>query len=222
MDITWHGQACFSFKGKSTTVAIDPFADIGLKEPKLEANILLISHSHFDHSNVKAVSGPPGQGGGKDVPYVVDTPGEYESQGVMIEGIPTYHDDQEGAERGPNTVYSFRLDGIHLVHLGDLGHKLSEEVVERIGDVDVLFVPVGGHFTIDAKTAAEVVKQLQPRETVPMHYQVPGLNVKELAPVDKFLKEVGAKVKKLDKKTWKLKPADLPEEDSEVVVFPDP
>ncbi|MSU75953.1 MBL fold metallo-hydrolase [Patescibacteria group bacterium] len=213
MDITWHGHACFSLKGKSATIAIDPFSKIGLKDPKLEANILLISHDHFDHSNAGAVSGDP---------YVVDVPGEYESQGVMIEGIPTFHDDKDGAERGPNTVFSFRLDGIHFVHLGDLGHKLSEEVIERIGDVDVLFIPVGGHFTIDAKGAAEVVKQLQPRETVPMHYQVPGLNLKELASVDKFLKEVGAKVKKLDKKTWKLKPADLPEEDSEVVVFPNP
>lgn len=213
MDITWHGQSFFSLKGKAATVAIDPFADIGLKEPKLEANLLLISHDHFDHANAKAVSGDP---------YVIDIPGEYESQGVMVEGIPTYHDDKEGADRGTNIVFSFNVDGFHFVHLGDLGHALSDEAVEKLGDVDVLFIPVGGHFTIDAKGAANVVKQLQPRVTVPMHYQVPGLKLKELAPVDKFLKEVGAKVKKLEKKTWKLKPADLPEEDSEVVVFPNP
>lgn len=213
MDITWHGQACFSLKGKSATVAVDPFGDIGLKEPKIVADILLISHDHFDHANRKAVTGDP---------YVVDLPGEYESHGVMIEGLPTFHDDTEGADRGRNIVFSFVIDGIHFVHLGDLGHTLSDQAVERIGDVDVLFIPVGGYFTIDAKKAAEVVKQLQPRLTVPMHYQVPGLTVKELAPVDGFLKEVGAKVITLDKRTWKLKPADLPEEDSRVVTFPNP
>lgn len=218
MDITWHGQSCFSLKGKAASVAVDPFADIGLKDPKLQADILLISHDHFDHSNRKAVSAPPG---GSD-PYVIDLPGEYEAHGVMIEGLPTFHDDKEGADRGRNIVYSFRLDGVHFVHLGDLGHALSDEVVEKLGDIDVLFIPAGGHFTIDAKQAAGVVKQLQPRLTVPMHYQVPGLKVKELDSVDAFLKEVGAKVISLDKKTWKLKPADLPEEDSRVVVFPNP
>lgn len=217
MDITWYGQSCFLVKGKGVTVAIDPFADIGLKEPKLEADVLLVSHDHFDHANLAAVSGKDG-----GTPYVADTPGEYESGGVMIEGIPTHHDDKQGADRGRNTVFSFRLDDMHLVHLGDLGHVLSEDTVERIGDVDVLFVPVGGHFTIDAKAAAEVVKQLQPRVTVPMHYQVPKLKLKELAGVDKFLKETGGKVQKLDKKTFKLKPSDLPENESLVVVFPDP
>lgn len=217
MDITWYGQSCFLVKGKGAAVAIDPFADIGLREPKLEADVLLVSHDHFDHANVSAVSGRAAAG-----PYVVDTSGEYEAGGVMIEGIPTYHDDKQGADRGRNTAYSFRVDGLHLVHLGDLGHVLDEDTVERIGDVDVLFVPVGGHFTIDAKAAAEVVKLLQPRITVPMHYQVPKLKIKELAPVDPFLKEVGGKVRKLEKKTFKLKAADLPENESLVVVFPNP
>ena len=114
MDITWYGQSCFLVKGKSAVVATDPFADIGLKEPKLEADILLVSHDHFDHANVSAVSGR----GDGDGPYVVDVPGEYEAKGVMIEGIPTFHDDKQGADRGRNTVFSFRLDGLHFVHLG--------------------------------------------------------------------------------------------------------
>ncbi len=213
MDITWHGHSCFTVKDKHVAVAIDPFTDIGLKDPALTADILLVSHDHFDHANTAAVAGDP---------YVVDTPGEYESHGVMIEGIPTFHDAKQGAERGRNTIFSFRIGGTHLVHLGDLGHTLGEDTVERLGDVDILFVPVGGHFTIDAKAAAEVVKRVQPRITIPMHYQVPKLKVKELKPVDAFLKEVGGKVRKLDQKLFKLKPADLPEDDSLVVVFPNP
>lgn len=213
MDITWHGHSCFTIKGKDVTVAIDPFKDIGLKEPKLSADILLLSHDHFDHSNRGAVSGEP---------QVIDLPGEYEYRGVMIEGVPTYHDDQQGAERGRNTVFVFTIDGVHCVHLGDLGHQLDESAVERIGDIDVLFVPVGGHFTITAKGAAEAVKQLQPRVTIPMHYQVPGLSLKELAGVDAFIKEMGVKPVNLDKATWKLKPSDLPTDESEVRVFPNP
>jgi len=214
MDVTWHGQSCFTVKGAGATIAIDPFADIGLKEPKLSADILLLSHDHADHNNRSAVSGDP---------EVIDMPGEYEYRGVMIEGLPTFHDGQQGAERGRNVVYSFTVDGTQLVHLGDLGHKLDNETVERLGDVDVLFIPVGGHFTIDAKAAAEVVKQLQPRVTVPMHYKVPGLKLPaELAEVGDFIKQIGAKEIKLEKSTWKFKPSELPDDESHVVVFPDP
>ena len=213
MDVTWHGHACFSIKSKDVTIAIDPFKDIGLKEPKLSADILLLSHDHFDHSNAAAVSGDP---------EIIDLPGEFEYREVMIEGIPTYHDDKQGAERGRNTVFSFTFEGVHLVHLGDLGHALDEQTVERIGDVDVLFVPVGGIFTITAKQAAEVVKQLQPRVTIPMHYLVPGLKLDKLSKVDDFIKEMGVKPVALEKPTWKFKQADLPTEEAQVRVFPNP
>lgn len=214
MDVTWHGQACFTVKGAGATIAIDPFADIGLKEPKLSADILLVSHDHADHNNHSIVSGEP---------EVIDMPGEYEYRGVMIEGLPTYHDDQQGAERGRNIVYAFTIDEIQFVHVGDLGHKLDNQTVERLGDVDVLMIPVGGHYTIDAKAAAEVVKQLQPRVTIPMHYDVPGLKLPaELVGVDDFVKQVGAREVKLEKSTWKFRPSDLPDEESHVVVFPNP
>lgn len=214
MDITWHGQSCFTIKGKTATVVVDPFGDIGLRIPKLTADILLISHDHFDHSNRSAVSGDP---------YVVDVPGEYESHGVMIEGLPTYHDDKSGADRGRNTVFSFSLNGVHFVHLGDLGHVLSNDDVERLGDVDVLFVPVGGHFTIDAKAAVEVIKQLQPRVVIPMHYKIEGLSANlPIAGVNDFLKEVGSQPKQLEQANWKFKPADLPEENLDTIVFANP
>lgn len=219
MDITWHGHANFTVKGSNATVAIDPFdQSIGLKRPKLKADVLLISHDHPDHNEVAAVTGAA-----DEAPYLIDRPGEYESHGVMIDGIPTYHDEQEGAERGRNTVYSFMVDGIHLVHLGDLGHQLDEATVERLGNVDILMVPVGGTFTITAKGAVEVIKRLQPRVVIPMHYAVPGVKLpKKIDPLDAFLKEAGSKVTTLDKATWKIKSKDLPTEDSEIVVFPDP
>lgn len=214
MDITWHGHACFSVKGKHATVVTDPFGGVGLKEPKPAADVVLQSHGHDDHNNLKIVKGDP---------YVIDLPGEYESRGVMVEGVPTYHDTTEGADRGRNIVFAFSLDGMHVVHCGDLGHILSDEAVEQIGDVDILMIPVGGHYTIDAKGAVEVVKQLQPRVTIPMHYDVPGLKLpKKLATVDDFLKEAGAKTVTLDKHTWRVKPADLPTEDSVITVFPNP
>jgi L-ascorbate metabolism protein UlaG (beta-lactamase superfamily) len=194
---------------------VDPFdKSIGLKRPKLKADVLLISHDHPDHNDSGSVT---------EDPYVIDLPGEYESHGVMIEGIPTYHDDKEGADRGRNTVFAFTLDGIHFVHLGDLGHQLDDAAVERIGQVDVLMIPVGGTFTITAKGAVDVISKLQPRVVIPMHYDVPGVKLpKKIDPLDAFLKEAGSKVIKLDKSTWKVKQKDLPNEETEIVVFPNP
>ncbi len=215
MDITWHGHANYTLKGAGATLVVDPFADIGLKQPKLAADVLLISHDHFDHNNTEGVSGDP---------YIVDLPGEYESHGVMIEGILTYHDAKKGADRGANIVFSFTMDGIHLVHCGDLGHRLDDEVVERLGNIDILFVPVGGFYTIDGKTAVDVVKRLQPRVTVPMHYLAAGLSgaAAKIGPIDDFLKEAGGTPVNLEKPTWKIKKSELPEEESQIVIFLDP
>lgn len=213
MDITWHGHANFTIKAGGTTLVIDPFSGIGLPEPKLSADVLLISHDHDDHNNTEGVSGNP---------YLIDMPGEYESHGVMIEGIPTYHDAKQGEERGKNIVFSLIVEDIHVVHCGDLGHNLDEATLERLGNVDILLIPVGGHFTIDAKTAVDVIKKIQPRVTVPMHYLVPGLGLDVLAPVETFLKEAGQPPTMLEKPTWKIKKSDLPEEESQIVVFPNP
>jgi len=120
----------------------------------------------------------------------VTGPGEYEIGGILIIGIATFHDARRGSERGKNTVYLMEVDGISVCHLGDLGHVLTAEQIEEIDDVDVLLLPVGGVSTIDAPIAAEVIRQLEPKAVVPMHYKTPVLN-RELEPVENFLKEMG-------------------------------
>jgi L-ascorbate metabolism protein UlaG (beta-lactamase superfamily) len=184
MDIYWGGQALFRLKGKSAAAVIDPFdpAIVGLKLPKdLEADVVLKTHDHPDHNFLSAVSGNPLQ---------ITGPGEYEIKGIAIEGISVFHDTKKGEERGRNTIYNIEIDGLNIVHLGDLGHVLSEDQVQEVGNVDILMVPVGGTFTIDAKAASEVVSQLEPKIILPMHYGIAGLKF-ELETVDKFLKEMG-------------------------------
>lgn len=195
MDIYPLGHSSFRIKGKGATVVTDPFDSgaVGLKFPKLEAaDIITISHDHPDHNASSAVLEKIGTDA---KPFIVDGPGEYEIKEVTILGIPSFHDGKSGEERGKNTIYVFTVDGLRLCHLGDLGHKLTDEQVEEIGSVDILFIPVGGHFTIDAKVAAEVVAQIEPTIVIPMHYQRAGLSkdfAEVLAPVGQFLKEMGA------------------------------
>lgn len=188
MDILPLGHASFKLRGKHVTIVTDPYdtAKIGLKFPKnTEADIVTISHDHPDHNHVTSVSNKP---------FVVRGPGEYEIKDVSVIGVSTFHDAEGGKARGRNTVYRFEIDGVRLAHLGDLGHKLSSAQTDAIDGIDVLFVPVGGYYTIDAKTAAEVVADIEPRIVIPMHYLAPGLAptlAEKLAPVDAFLKEMG-------------------------------
>lgn len=185
MDILWFGQACFKLKGKTSTVIIDPFDPemVGLKLPKdLEADSCLVTHNHRDHNNTAALTNNP---------VIINGPGEYEIKGVAITGVSVYHDKEQGEARGKNTVYNVHIDGLNIVHLGDLGHTLSEVQTEEIGVTDILLVPVGSVYTIDAKDASTVVSQLEPRIIIPMHYGgLPGFKI-ELEPVELFLKEMG-------------------------------
>lgn len=186
MDIYWLGQSCFKIKGKTATIIIDPYDPefTGLKLPKdLEAQVVLSTHNHKDHNNTAAVAGSP---------LVAAGPGEYEASGVSIEGVATFHDNVNGTEKGTNTVYHMLIDGINIVHLGDLGHKLTESQLGEIDNTDILMIPVGGKFSLNAELAVEVVAQLEPKIVIPMHYQIPELKIEELEKVDLFLKEMGA------------------------------
>ena len=216
MNINWYGQSCFqisSNQGKNNHVStlIDPFEEsIGLRLPrKLEADVVLITHNHFDHNNVKAVSGQP---------FVASSPGEYDIKGIFIQGIPAFHDNVQGKERGRTTIYTIEAEEIKLCHLGDLGQKeLTAEQLDKIGDVDILMLPIGGFFTIDAQEAVKIMAQIEPKIIIPMHYRIPNLNIK-LDGLDKFLKIVGVK-KNEPLSKFSIKAKDLPKEEVKIIVL---
>ena len=184
MDITWLGHSCFRIKGRHAAIITDPYSPkLGYSLGKPAARIVTVSHQHPGHSYVEGVTGEP---------RPVTGPGEYEISGVLIIGIATFHDADRGNMRGKNTVYLMEIDEISVCHLGDLGHVLTSDQVEQLDNVDVLLLPVGGLSTIDAPKAAEVVRQLEPNVVVPMHYKTEAIK-RELAPVDRFLKEMGLK-----------------------------
>jgi L-ascorbate metabolism protein UlaG (beta-lactamase superfamily) len=184
MEITWLGHSCFKIKGSQATVITDPYSpELGYRLGKTNARIVTVSHQHPGHCYVQGVGGQP---------KVVKGPGEYEISGVLIIGIATFHDGEGGKKRGKNTVYLMEIDEVSVCHLGDLGHVLTGEQVGEIDNVDVLLLPVGGVSTINAPKAAEVVRQLEPKAVIPMHYKTPALK-RELEPVERFLKEIGAK-----------------------------
>ncbi|MDX1608115.1 MAG: MBL fold metallo-hydrolase [Candidatus Spechtbacterales bacterium] len=210
MVITWYGQSCFKIQSGSTTVITDPFKKtIGLNPPTLEAQLVLVTHDHDDHNNAKTIKGDP---------FVIDGPGEYEYKGIRVRGIRSFHDNKNGEEKGLNTIYNMRLEDMNICHLGDLGQEqLEEEQLENLGEVDMLFVPVGGKFTIGAEKAVAVVNQIEPRLVIPMHYKVKGLKV-QLGKVDEFLKEIGKKDLKLEEKLT-IKKKDLPDPEEKMEVF---
>jgi len=183
MEITWLGHSCFKLRGKQATVITDPYSpNLGYSLGKQTASIVTVSHQHPGHSFTDGIGGNP---------RLVTGPGEYEISNVLIIGVPTFHDKDRGSTRGKNTVYLIEIDEVSICHLGDLGHILTNEQVEELGNVDVLLLPVGGVSTINATVATEVVRQLEPKTVIPMHYKTPAVNL-ELEPVDRFLKEIGA------------------------------
>jgi len=181
MKVTWLGHSCFLLQGEEgITILLDPFFEdsVGYPLPKLKADMVMISHDHTDHNNASA--------GGSNS-QVIFGPGEYSRLGLEIRGIRSFHDQKKGRLRGENTIFCFQLDGIRICHLGDLGHILSPSQISEIGPVDLLFLPVGGRYTIDSKGADEVMRQIHPALVVPMHYRTGGLGF-ELDGVDEFLK----------------------------------
>ena len=201
MKIKLLGHATFLITSNTgVRIVTDPYtAGEGLCFGEIEeaADIVTVSHGHFDHSNVAAVRGNP---------EVVR--GNSEVKGVRIKGIPSYHDASHGHERGDNTIFCFEIDGMTLCHLGDLGHLLSDGQVAEIGNVDVLLIPVGGFYTIDATTATEVCDQIKPRVVIPMHYRDDKCTV-PIGGVDEFLRDKQA-VSRLTTSEVEFKTGELP------------
>ncbi|MDP1846011.1 MAG: MBL fold metallo-hydrolase [Candidatus Moranbacteria bacterium] len=190
MTIQWYGHSCFKIttkpegrgSGEDVIIFTDPFhKEVGLRPPQGKADIVTVSHDHFDHNNAEALKGEP---------QVLDLPGEYSIKGVSIRGISAFHDKQEGAERGLNTIFVLESEGIRFCHLGDLGGPLDKKQLEEINGVDILAVPIGGTFTLDGKEAKAVVDQVEPKIVLPIHYSIPGSKVK-IDDEKKFCKEIG-------------------------------
>ena len=211
MKIRWIGHASFQIEtAEGIRVRTDPYDDsIGLPVSSLPADVVTVSHGHFDHNATALVP---------DKPVVVDSPGRHTAKGIQFNGVPTYHDEAHGAKRGRNIVFVMLADGLTLAHLGDLGHVPDEEQAAAIGKVDIIMVPVGGVYTLDAAGAARVTDTLKPKIVIPMHYKIPGLGV-GVGGVEPFL--VGRKdIRRLDQLT--VEKAELPEGPEVVVLMPRP
>jgi L-ascorbate metabolism protein UlaG (beta-lactamase superfamily) len=179
MKIKWFGHSCFLLTSHNETrILIDPFdPSVGYQLPYLEADVVAITHNHYDHNNINAVKG--------DFVHL-SRPGKYNAAGFDVHGIHTWHDTAQGAKRGSNTMYVFEIDGLRICHCGDLGIKPGETEIEEIGQIDILMVPVGGTYTIDASAAMETAGLLNPAVIIPMHYKTPACKL-ALDTIDKFL-----------------------------------
>ena len=180
--IKWLGHSSFLIAlDDALKVVTDPFdSRVGYPLPDVTADVCVVSHDHFDHNCVSVVKGNP---------QVVKGIGEKEAKGIKFKGVGSFHDEKQGSERGENTIFTWEMGGIRFAHAGDLGTGLSDSQIKEIGAVDVLFVPTGGFYTIDATTASKVVSSLNPKVVIPMHYKTPFLGENfPIAGVDEFLK----------------------------------
>lgn len=172
MQIHWFGHSCFMLTAESgIRILLDPFDDeIGYSLGRVEADIVTRSHDHHDHSNIGAVAGDP---------ILITEAGEQVINGIRITGIPSFHDEEQGALRGGNLIFLFEMDGLRLAHLGDIGEFPTQEALDMMGNLDVLFAPVGGIYTIGPRTACDIANLTHTNVLIPMHFQTPKLKLKK-------------------------------------------
>ncbi len=211
MKIKWLGHASFMITSETgTKIFTDPYVTterLTYGDIKESADIITVSHEHGDHSNVAAVQGNP---------QVVKETAKVKE--IEFKGIPCYHDDEKGQQRGENTIFCFGVDGINICHLGDLGHPLSDEQAAEVGGVDILLIPVGGNYTIDAKVASQLCDKLEPKVVIPMHFRNDKCRF-PIAGVDEFLQGKDG-VSRLDTSEAEFKPGELPAATKIVVLKP--
>ena len=186
LKIRWHGHACFEITNE-TTLVTDPHdgKSIGIPAPNVTGDIILVSHDHYDHNSVKSVE--------KEKSTVITDEKKRNISNISIQGYKSFHDESHGEKRGENIIYKFIIDDITFCHLGDLGHELDEDTIQEIGKIDILFIPIGGTFTIDADTAWKVIDKIKPCITIPMHYKIGGLSL-PIAGIEPFLEKNKLKV----------------------------
>jgi L-ascorbate metabolism protein UlaG (beta-lactamase superfamily) len=208
--IKWFAQSSFLVtSSKETKIVTDPYAPTSdLSAIAEAADIVTVSHEHSDHNNTASVLGSP---------QIIRS--TTQAKGIAFRAIASYHDNTQGKQRGSNTIFAFEVDGLKICHLGDLGHLLDDNQIREIAGVDVLFIPVGGYYTIDAAMASQVVSQLNPKVIIPMHYKTERMTSSPLATVDDFLKGK-SNVIHPDTSVIELKAAELPAEAQIVVLKP--
>lgn len=208
MDIIWHGYSCFTIKTKTCTAVIDPYSsEIGITPPNLKGDVVLVSRKHPGHDNIKAVQGEA---------KVIDWAGEYEIKGFAVAAGKIKPKEDEN-KKNPILYFTMDAENLRICMLGDIGKGLDEELIESIGNVDILLLPVGGGDALDAKSAHAVVEELEPRAVIPMHYAIPGLKGKYDG-VDVFMKLSGVTVEPKDKFTIGNK-SELSAEKTEYIVL---
>lgn len=217
MDISYLGHSAFKLKGKEAAVVTDPFdkKSVGFAMSPVSADIVTISHDHADHNMASLVSGTAR----RKEPYIIKAPGEYEASGIGVFGWGSFHDATQGNDRGKNTIYSIIVDGVRIVHLGDLGEILTEKLIDGLGAVDVLLLPVGGVFTIDAKQAIMMIEKLSPSIVIPMHYKTKDHSPEfsQMSEVTEFMQLMGVnELEAVDK--LKISPETLPEQATVVLM----
>lgn len=202
MKVKWFGHASFMITSDSgVRIITDPYTTGGglsYGDIKETADIVTVSHGHGDHNNAATVRGNP---------KLVNQTGTTEAKAIKFKGIPTFHDEEKGKARGNNIIFCFEVDGIKICHLGDLGHPLSAQQVAELGKIDILFLPVGGFYTIDAKVASQTANQLAPKVVIPMHFKTSKCGY-PISGVDDFLK--GKKAVTLGTSEVEFKPGQLP------------
>src|SRR4030042_819800 len=204
MIINWYGQSCFRIQSGDLNILIDPFSkEVGFTPPRFKTDLILVSHDHEDHNNAEDEEGM----------FLISNPGEYEYKGIEVRGFEAFHDNSNGKKYGKVAVYLIDIEGVRVLFLSDIGtDALDKKIMEEIGDIDILFVPVGGGSTVDYSGASHLVNQIEPKIVIPMHYKISGLSYKiegkkiDLDDVSKFLKEMGAsKTEAMEKLTIKKK-----------------
>lgn len=183
MKIQWHGHSCFEVSNEDVRIVIDPHdgKSIGIKPPRTTADIVLMTHSHYDHNAANVIFG--------NHENFLQKEGKFDCRGISFEGFPSFHDSEMGALRGTNTIYRFELDGMTICHVGDLGDMPSDEVMSKISGVDFLFVPIGEVYTMELPKIKKFIERMKAKVTIPMHYRVGGLTI-SISSIDGFMELV--------------------------------